>query len=121
MLPELGHFALIIALVFACLQGIVPLVGTATGRTQWMVMSRPLSWGQFLFLLISFVALASCSPTGVNEKLVLKSEKYSTLLLLLLPANTCALVNLDNFFILQIRVNSTCHVAKYYTLTNCYI
>lgn len=59
MLPELGHFALILALVFACLQSVIPLMGTATGRTQWMVMSRPLSWGQFLFLLISFVALAA--------------------------------------------------------------
>ncbi|MGB3668258.1 MAG: heme lyase CcmF/NrfE family subunit [Bermanella sp.] len=58
MLPELGHFALILALVFACLQSVVPFVGTATGRTSLMVMSRPLSWGQFLFLLISFIALA---------------------------------------------------------------
>jgi len=57
MLPELGHFALILALVFACLQGVIPLMGTAMGRTQWMVMSRPLTWGQFLFLLISFIAL----------------------------------------------------------------
>ncbi|NVK37321.1 MAG: heme lyase CcmF/NrfE family subunit [Gammaproteobacteria bacterium] len=58
MLPELGHFALILALVFACLQAVIPLMGTHLGRTQWMVMSRPLSWGQLVFLTLSFLALA---------------------------------------------------------------
>lgn len=58
MLPELGHFALILALVFACLQAVIPLMGTHLGRTQWMVMSRPLSWGQLAFLTLSFLALA---------------------------------------------------------------
>lgn len=57
MLPELGHFALILALVFACLQAVIPLMGTHLGRTQWMVMSRPLSWGQLAFLTLSFLAL----------------------------------------------------------------
>lgn len=58
MIPEYGHFALIVALVFASLQSVVPLLGTTTGRVQWMLMARPLSWGQFAFLVISFVALA---------------------------------------------------------------
>ncbi|MEH6345891.1 MAG: heme lyase CcmF/NrfE family subunit [Bermanella sp.] len=58
MLPELGHFALILALLFAAMQAVVPLLGAASGRVQWMHMSRPLSWGQFTFLLISFVMLA---------------------------------------------------------------
>lgn len=57
VLPELGHYALILALVFAGLQALVPLMGTATGRVQWMLMARPLSWGQFAFLLISFLFL----------------------------------------------------------------
>lgn len=59
MLPELGHFALIIALFFASLQAVIPLVGASTARTQWMLMSRPLSWGQFFFLLISLLLLAT--------------------------------------------------------------
>ncbi len=58
MLPELGHFALIVALAFAAMQAVVPLMGASTGRVQWMLMSRPLVWGQFAFLLISFVILA---------------------------------------------------------------
>jgi len=59
MIPEYGHFALILALVFASLQAVIPLVGTATGKVQWMLMARPLSWGQFVFLLISFAALTT--------------------------------------------------------------
>jgi cytochrome c-type biogenesis protein CcmF len=58
MLPELGHYALILALLFAAMQAVVPLLGASTGKVQWMHMSRPLSWGQFTFLLISFVMLA---------------------------------------------------------------
>jgi len=58
MLPEVGHFALILAFVFAVFQSVVPLMGTAKGKVQWMLMSRPLVWGQFAFLLISFVILA---------------------------------------------------------------
>jgi len=58
MLPEIGHFSLILSLVFSVMLATVPLLGTATGRVQWMLMSRPLSWAQFTFLLISFVALA---------------------------------------------------------------
>jgi len=57
MIPELGHFALILALVFATLQAVIPLMGTATGRVQWMLMARPLTWGQFFFLLLSFIFL----------------------------------------------------------------
>ena len=59
MIPELGHFALIIALVFSVLLSVVPLMGTATGRVQWMLMSRPLVWAQFTFVFISFLALAT--------------------------------------------------------------
>jgi len=57
MIPEYGHFALILALAFAILQSAIPLAGAATGRVQWMLMARPLVWGQFLFLCVSFAAL----------------------------------------------------------------
>ncbi len=57
MIPEIGHFALILALVFAVLQSTIPLAGTATSRVSWMLMARPLVWGQFTFLAISFAAL----------------------------------------------------------------
>ncbi|MCU7933366.1 MAG: heme lyase CcmF/NrfE family subunit [Candidatus Thiodiazotropha sp. (ex Dulcina madagascariensis)] len=57
MIPELGHFALILALCLAITQAVVPLVGSYTHTTSWMAASRSLAWGQFVFLSISLVIL----------------------------------------------------------------
>ncbi|MDR2877958.1 MAG: heme lyase CcmF/NrfE family subunit [Chromatiales bacterium] len=57
MIPEIGHFALIMALVMAMVQGTIPLVGAATGVTPWMRLARPVAQGQFLFIVIAFVCL----------------------------------------------------------------
>ncbi len=54
MLPELGHFALIIALCLAIVQGIFPIAGAARGNANMMAMARPVAQGQFVFLAIAF-------------------------------------------------------------------
>ena len=36
MIPELGHFALILASVVALVQGTVPMLGAARGNAAWM-------------------------------------------------------------------------------------
>jgi cytochrome c biogenesis factor len=36
MLPELGHFALIVALFIAAVLGTLPIVGAARGHVAWM-------------------------------------------------------------------------------------
>ena len=46
MIPELGHFALILALVLALVQGTLPLVGAARGRVDWMEVARPAAFLQ---------------------------------------------------------------------------
>ncbi|MCG9732127.1 heme lyase CcmF/NrfE family subunit [Shewanella sp. Isolate13] len=57
MIPELGHFSLIIGLAFAMLLAIVPLVGVAR-KDQYLVRyAWPLSYGMFFFILFSVVAL----------------------------------------------------------------
>ena len=58
MIPELGQFALIIALCIAVVQGIVPIAGAARGNVAWMSLARPAAQGQFLFVAIAFVCLA---------------------------------------------------------------
>ena len=58
MIPEIGHFALIIALCMALVQTIVPLVGAQTYTSQWMAVAKPAARGQFLFIIISFICLA---------------------------------------------------------------
>jgi cytochrome c-type biogenesis protein CcmF len=35
MIPELGHFALILALCVCLLQGILPVLGAHNGRREW--------------------------------------------------------------------------------------
>jgi len=57
MIPEIGHFALILALCLAITQAFFPLAGAATGKVRWMAMAKPAAQGQFIFLLISFICL----------------------------------------------------------------
>ncbi|MCG8015637.1 MAG: heme lyase CcmF/NrfE family subunit [Candidatus Thiodiazotropha sp. 'RUGA'] len=59
MIPELGHFALILALCLAVTQAIVPLVGSYTRNNAWMAASRSLAWGQFVFLTVSLLILTN--------------------------------------------------------------
>ena len=57
MIPELGHFALVLALCVAIVQGVLPLVGAQTGRREWIVLARPAAQASFLLLLFSFCTL----------------------------------------------------------------
>ena len=57
MIPELGHFALILALCVAAIQGTLPLIGAHTGRREWMVLARPAAQTLFLLVALSFAAL----------------------------------------------------------------
>jgi len=57
MIPEIGHFALIIALCLAIVQTIVPILGAQTNTSQWMAVAKPAARGQFLFLVISYICL----------------------------------------------------------------
>ncbi len=57
MIPEIGHFALIIALCIALVQSILPLIGAARGIAPWMAVARPAVQGQFVFLVIAMGCL----------------------------------------------------------------
>jgi len=59
MIPELGHFALILALCLAIAQAFFPLAGAHLNKTRWMAMAKPAARGQFVFLLISFICLTT--------------------------------------------------------------
>jgi cytochrome c-type biogenesis protein CcmF len=59
MIPEIGHFALVIALLFAIVQSVVPLAGAALRRPLWMAYARPMAAGQFLFVAIAYAALTT--------------------------------------------------------------
>ncbi|MEL7290968.1 MAG: heme lyase CcmF/NrfE family subunit [Pseudomonadota bacterium] len=57
MIAEIGHFALIISLAFAVLLSLLPLIGASKNNTLLMNSARPLSWGMFLLLALSFFIL----------------------------------------------------------------
>ncbi|MDX9740363.1 MAG: heme lyase CcmF/NrfE family subunit [Gammaproteobacteria bacterium] len=58
MIPEIGHFALIMALLMAALLGTLPLVGAARGNFAWMRVARPAAQAQFAFVLIAYLCLS---------------------------------------------------------------
>jgi len=57
MIPELGHFALIIAFAVAIIQSIVPLVGAARNQAALISMARPAALTQLLFIGLAYAAL----------------------------------------------------------------
>lgn len=58
MIPEFGHYALILALCVALIQGVLPLVGAHQGRREWLILARPAAQTVFLLLAIAFITLA---------------------------------------------------------------
>ena len=57
MIPEIGNFALILALLLALTQGTLPLIGAARGIQSWIALAKPVVQGQFVFVLIAFLCL----------------------------------------------------------------
>ncbi len=58
MIPELGHFALILALCLALCLALVPLWGSFSGRREAMLLAPSLALGLFALSALSFAALA---------------------------------------------------------------
>ena len=58
MIPELGQFALILALLLALIQSVFPLVGAHRGNATLMALARPAAQGQFVFVALAFGCLA---------------------------------------------------------------
>ncbi|WP_071466883.1 heme lyase CcmF/NrfE family subunit [Polynucleobacter asymbioticus] len=58
MIPEFGHYALILALCISLIQGVLPLLGAHYGRREWLVLARPAAQALFLLLAIAFGILA---------------------------------------------------------------
>ena len=59
MIPELGHFALILALSMALVQAVFPMIGSLNNTPGWIALARPTTWGQFLFTAIAFACLVN--------------------------------------------------------------
>ena len=57
MIAEIGHYALVLALLVALVQGTLPMIGAHRGDAAWMALARPASAAQLLFIAIAFGSL----------------------------------------------------------------
>jgi len=57
MITELGHFALILAFLVACVQAVVPMIGASRKWHGWMAVAEPAATLQFLLTAFAFGAL----------------------------------------------------------------
>ncbi|MDH6300358.1 heme lyase CcmF/NrfE family subunit [Polynucleobacter sphagniphilus] len=78
-IPEIGHFALILALGVSLIQGIIPLVGAQQGRQEWLMLARPATQISFALLAIAFGVLTW--SFYVNDFSVLYVAEHSNALL----------------------------------------
>ena len=79
MIPELGNFALIVALLLAITQAVLPLVGAARNIQPWMAVARPAARAQFLFVAIAFGCLAWSFLSNDFSVLNVAQHSYSKL------------------------------------------
>ena len=59
MVPEIGHFALIVAFCLAVIQTIVPIAGAQLNISRFVALAKPVAHGQFVFVAIAFGALVA--------------------------------------------------------------
>src|SRR4029453_18840344 len=57
MIPEVGHFALILAMLIAAVQAVLPIAGAARGDRVWMAVARPAARGQAFFVTLAWLCL----------------------------------------------------------------
>ncbi len=79
MIPEIGHFALWLALGVALALGAVPLAGAQTGRAGWMALARPLTVAQFVLIGIAYAALTQAFVANDFSVLYVATNSNSAL------------------------------------------
>jgi cytochrome c-type biogenesis protein CcmF len=76
MIPELGHFALMLALLVAVLaQSVLPLAGTVRGQASWIALARPAAVLHFALLLLAYGCLTAVFVN--NDFSVLLAAQHS--------------------------------------------
>ena len=64
MIPEIGHFALSLALIVALVQSILPTIGIKQGYANWISLARPAAITQFALVALSFACLTYAFVTS---------------------------------------------------------
>lgn len=64
MIPELGHYALVLALALGLIQSVVPVIGARRYDAVLMRLANSTALMQFAFVALSFLALIICYVTS---------------------------------------------------------
>src|ERR1700687_5255904 len=64
MIPELGHYALVLALALGLIQSVAPMIGARTRDAALIRLATSTALMQFAFVALSFLALAICYVTS---------------------------------------------------------
>jgi cytochrome c-type biogenesis protein CcmF len=64
MIPELGHYALVLALALGLIQSIAPIIGAKTRDAALMRLATSTALMQFVLVAASFAALVTCYVTS---------------------------------------------------------
>ncbi len=79
MIPELGHYSLILAFFFAIVQGTLPLIGVWRNNKRLANLAVPAARTQFLFIAIAFLSLEYAFYTDDFSVLYVASTSNSHL------------------------------------------
>ena len=79
MIPELGQFALSLALGLALVQAVLGLAGAARADAVWMAAARPAAQGQLVFVAIAFGCLTYAFVTNDFSVLYVANNSNSKL------------------------------------------
>jgi len=64
MIPELGHYALVLALALGLVQSVVSMIGASKHDAALMRLASSTAVMQFVFVALSFLALIICYVTS---------------------------------------------------------
>jgi cytochrome c-type biogenesis protein CcmF len=79
MIPELGHFALVLALGLGVIQSIVPVIGVQRRDGSLMRLASSTALAQFVFVALSFLALTICYVTSDFSVATVYENSHSTM------------------------------------------
>ncbi|MEI6986150.1 MAG: heme lyase CcmF/NrfE family subunit [Rhodospirillaceae bacterium] len=78
MLPELGHYALVLALFVALVQATLPIIGAARNDSAWMDVAGPAALAQLGLISIALAALTSAYVASDFSVLNVVQNSHST-------------------------------------------
>ena len=77
MIPELGHYSLVLALALGLIQSVVPVIGARKHDAVLMRLANSTALMQFFFVALSFAALTACFVTSDFSVSVVYENSHS--------------------------------------------